>query len=259
MRQILVIQVLEEDGILHLIAEFLVFEAAEFDKWADARPSISHNFLRSVLHIPVKFVSDFLGNVVSHLYLQIRRSAGRFCDTFSGRSGQSITPFKSIRNSGMTLFDIVRNKYLIVVQLNCSFNGIVLGVDLREVQDSFQVERIVHIQMDPEQWFFVIQEYFAVKLADSLLRCTRLDVLPTAGECHLIGTGRFSILTFSLAGADFYHFFFAVFIFLLFHLGFFMDVLYDDIDPLSDLLSSMVSYSGSVHWPFREENLYRHE
>ena len=81
-----------------------------------------------------------------------------------------MTPFRSIRNSGITFLDVVRDEHLVVVQLDLAFRGLVLVVDLREVQDALQVEGVVHVQVDPEQRLLVVQEDLAVEFLVLLFR-----------------------------------------------------------------------------------------
>ena len=47
----------------------------------------------------------------------------------------------------------VSYKYLVAVQLYAVFLQVQVGLDLGEVQDTRQVERIVHVQVYPEQGF----------------------------------------------------------------------------------------------------------
>ena len=65
-RQIFVADILKEDGILHLIAEFLVFEASEFDERADAVP-VFLIILSLCLTHSGQFIRYFLGDIVRNL------------------------------------------------------------------------------------------------------------------------------------------------------------------------------------------------
>ncbi len=56
---IFAVQILEQDIIAHLVTEFLVLDAAEFDKRADIVP-VFLIVSRSVLHIPVSLSATFL-------------------------------------------------------------------------------------------------------------------------------------------------------------------------------------------------------
>lgn len=77
--------------------------------------------------------------------------------------GQSMTllyPNSVFRND---FFDVVGNTWLLYSLMVP--DGIVLGVLIRaEVEDTFEVERIVHhVQVDPEQRLAVVVEDFAVE------------------------------------------------------------------------------------------------
>ena len=68
--------------------------------------------------------------------------------------------------------------------------AVVLCVDLREVQDTLQVERVIHIQVDPEQGLLVVQEYLPVKRLYNPPLCTHWDALFHRGWVSFTGTGR---------------------------------------------------------------------
>ena len=84
--QIFSVDVLEQNIVHHLLGEFLVLDASVFDEWVDIIPVF-------LVILTVGFAHA--GELVSEFCSALR-------DTFSGRSGQSMTPFKSIRYSGMT-------------------------------------------------------------------------------------------------------------------------------------------------------------
>src|SRR5699024_2454351 len=153
-------------------------------------------------------------------------------------------------------FNVICNKYLVIIKLDGSFDGIVFGIDSREIQDSFQVKRIIHIQMDPEQWLLIIQENLAVKfliiLIAALIRmfCPQwmdiADGYRTLLDLYLL-LGRFY----------FYHLFFAVFIFFFFHFSVFMNMLDHYI-----VILQIRFVDGLILWFrifFGQENLYRHK
>ena len=67
--------------------------------------------------------------------------------------------------------DVVRHEHLIVIQLDLPLNGLILIVQPREVQDSFEVERIVRIDVNPEQRVAVVVEHLAIESL-VVIRCT---------------------------------------------------------------------------------------
>ena len=58
----------------------------------------------------------------------------------------------------------IRNEYLIAVKLHHSLERLVFVRYLREIKYSLKVERIVHIQMNPEKRLSVIMEHLAVEV-----------------------------------------------------------------------------------------------
>ena len=131
------------------------------------------------------------------MYSEIFLTNPSFCsalrDTFSGRSGQSMTPFKSIRYSGMTsLMLSAINTWLLYSLMVPSMD--LLGVDTREVEDTFEVERIVHVQVDPEQRLAVVVEDFAVEFFIILI----------AALVWMFGPQRVDITDGNRAFVDFY-------------------------------------------------------
>ena len=65
-RHVFVIQVLEEDVVHHLVAEFLVLQAAELDERADVIPVFLVVLLVGLAHA-AQLVGNLLGNVVCDL------------------------------------------------------------------------------------------------------------------------------------------------------------------------------------------------
>ena len=81
-------------------------------------------------------------------------------------------------------FDVIGNEDLVVVQLDLRFQGVILRIDLREIKNALQVERIVHIEVDPEKRFFIIVEYLSVKCLIFVVRAVlghlgpkRMDII----------------------------------------------------------------------------------
>ena len=64
--QIFVIQILKENGVHHLITEFLILKASEFYKRTDIVPVFLVVFQVSIAHSG-EFIRHFLGNILCHL------------------------------------------------------------------------------------------------------------------------------------------------------------------------------------------------
>ena len=160
--KIFAIQIFEKDIVVHLFAEFRIFDAAKFDKRTDIIPVFLIRFSVCLAHSS-QFIRNFLGNVLGDfLYKTIVLQCGTGYIQWQIRAvDHTFQEKKEFRDH---LFDIVCNKYLVIIKFNCSLNGIILCSDLREIQNTFQVKRIIHVQMDPEQWLFVIHKYLTVKL-----------------------------------------------------------------------------------------------
>jgi hypothetical protein len=59
--------------------------------------------------------------------------------------------------------DVVRHEYLIVKHLDPAFQRFVRVVGPRKLQDALEVERIIHVEMDPEQGLPEIHKGIPVK------------------------------------------------------------------------------------------------
>ena len=159
--KIFAIQILKEDIIVHLLTKFRILDASKFDKRADIIPVLLIRLSVCLAHSG-ELICYFLGDVFRNLFhktiiLQcrtgnIQRKIRAVDHTFQKK--------KEFRDH---LFDVICNKYLIIIKLDGSLNGIILCPDLREIQDTLQIERVVHVQMDPEQRLLIIHKYLTVK------------------------------------------------------------------------------------------------
>ena len=172
--EIFAVNVLEKNIVIHLVCKLAVLDAAIFDKWADVIPVFLIGLTVCLAHSG-KLVCNLLGDVLGNLLYKSIILQGR-----SGYVQRQIRAvdhtFEKKQELRNNLFNIICNKYLVVVQLNGSLNGIVLCIDLREIQDTFQVERVIHVQMDPEQRLLVVHEYLAVEFLVFLI-CAAVRML----------------------------------------------------------------------------------
>ena len=158
---ILSVKILIQYIVVHPLGEFLIFENAVLDKRADIIPVLLIIFPFCLVHagqlvrnLPGDIIGDLLGKAVilkcrsGYVQRQIRAVNDAF-------------EHKQILRDH--LFDIIRDEYLTVVELDFSFDGLILAVDSREIENALQVERILHIQMDPEKRLLVIIEDRSVK------------------------------------------------------------------------------------------------
>ena len=71
---------------------------------------------------------------------------------------------------GDDFFDVIRNEHLVAIQLDFAALQLDLALDLGEIQNALQAERIIHIQVDPEKRIVIIVECLAVKFLVFLFR-----------------------------------------------------------------------------------------
>ena len=64
---------------------------------------------------------------------------------------------------GDDFLDVIRNEHLVAIQLDFAALQLHLALDLGEIQNALQAERIIHIQVDPEKRIVIIVECLAVK------------------------------------------------------------------------------------------------
>jgi hypothetical protein len=74
--------------------------------------------------------------------------------TFSGISGESITPCSSIRNSGYDIFYLIRDKYLPAEEFDLVLLDLKIIFQFGEIEHTGEGKRIIHVQVDPEQRLF---------------------------------------------------------------------------------------------------------
>ena len=128
------IQILVDHGVFHLLAELLVFEASELDERADIVP-VFLIILAVCLEHSNEFICYFLGNVICnfiHKTIVLQCTSG-YIQRQIRAVNDSLQYHQEFRDH---FFDVIRNEYLIVVQLDRSFNGFILCIDLRKIQDT---------------------------------------------------------------------------------------------------------------------------
>ena len=159
--EILAFQVLVDDIILHLLGELFVLDAAELDKWINVIPVFLIAFTVCLAHTG-QLVCHLLGNVIGNLPDKTI--------ILQGRSGNVQRQVRTVDNAleqhqefRNDFLNVICDEDLIVVELDGTFNGLILHVDPREIEDTLEVEGIVHVQMDPEERLLVIIENLAVE------------------------------------------------------------------------------------------------
>ena len=173
---ILAVQILEQDVVRHPLAELLILEAAVLDERADIVPVFVIIVLVGFAHAG-ELVRNLLRDVVRDLLRKavVLQCGSRYVQRQVRAVQHALEQHEIFRND---LLDIVGDEDLIVVQLDHAFRRLVFQVDLREIQDALEVERIIHVQVDPEQGLLVIVEEPAVELLVFLLRAVFRRLLP---------------------------------------------------------------------------------
>ena len=165
--QVLAVQVLEQNVICHSGAELIVLKAAVLDEGADVVPVLVVVLLVGLAHAG-ELVSDLLGDVIADLLREavvLKRASGDV-----QRKVRAVDDaLEQHQVLGNDFLDVVGDKYLVVVELDHAFCGLILEIELREVQNSLEVVRIIHVQVDPEQGLLVIPEDVSVELLVLLL------------------------------------------------------------------------------------------
>ena len=225
-RQILVVNIFEQYIIHHLVGEFAVFDAAEFDKGTDIIPIFLIRFTVRLAHA-AQLVRHLLADVIGNLFhkaVVLQRASGNV-QRQVWTVDHTFEQHQKLRNH---FLDIIGNKHLIVVQLDRSLNGIVLCINLRKIQNTFQIKGIIHIQMNPEQRLFVIVKYLTIKSPVLLLRAV-VGMFQPQRTGIAYRNGAFVDLDFIFSRRYLYDLFLAVLILLLLGLGFLMNVLHHHV------------------------------
>ena len=242
-RQELAVQVLEKDIVGHLPAELVVAQAAVLDEGADVVPVLVVVLLIGLAHAG-QLVRHLLGDVIGDLCdkaVVLQGAPGNIQGQVRTVDG-ALEQHQEFRND---FLDVIRDKYLVVIQLDHTLGGFIFQVDLGEVKDTLEIERIVHVQVDPEQGLFIILEDLSVEFLVFLIGAV-FGILAPEGM-DLVHQGR------PLADLQLLFLIFLLFFaFLLLGLDHFDD---DIFRPSLRLLNSLGH--GSVQ--LRQIDLNRHE
>ena len=133
--QIFAVKILEEYIISHFLCKFSILDAAIFNEWADVIPVFFIGFTVCFAH-SCQFICYLLGNILGNLLYKsiILQCTSGYVQRQIRAVNYTFQQKKEFRNY---LFDIICDKYLVIIQFDCSFDRIILCIDLREVQDTF--------------------------------------------------------------------------------------------------------------------------
>ena len=203
-REILAVRVLEQGELQSPLAELLVGEHAIFNEQFEVVPL----FLPSVtlvLEYLLQSVGHLLGDVGRDLLdilvgLQVasgdvKRNVRRVDDTVQKR--------QEVRDD---VVHVVGDEHLVAVKLDVVLLDRHPVLDLREVEDSGEVERIVHVQMDVEQRVFLHRVEIPVELHIVLFlqfgRFAGPQRLDLVDDVVLVGVDIFAVLPFLFLAED---------------------------------------------------------
>ena len=167
-RQEFAVRRLEEQAVLHAFGEFLIAHHAILDERMDIRPEALVGFALGLEHAG-QAVGDLLGDVVgdaAHIAVVLQEGAGDVQREIRAVD-HALEQHQEFRND---LFDVVGDEHLAGIQLDLAFDAAELLLDLREIQNTLELERIIHVQVNPEQRIFVLVEHLAVELLIILVR-----------------------------------------------------------------------------------------
>ena len=183
--QILSVQVLKEDVVIHLLGELLISEASVLDEGRNVIPVLLIVLPVGLAHAG-QLVRHLLGDVVGNLLdksIILQRASG-YVQRQIRAVDDALQKKQELRND---FLDVIGDKYLVVVQLDHALGALILQVDLREVEDTLQVKGIIHVQVNPEQRLLVVVEYLAVELLILLLGALAGCLVPEGidiVQCH---------------------------------------------------------------------------
>ena len=166
--EIFSVQILEQDIVGHSGAELVVSEAPVLDEGRDVIPVLLVIFFVGLAHAG-QLVRDLLGDIVADLFgkaVVLQRASG----DVQRQVGAVDDALEQHQVLGNDFLDVVRDEDLVVVELDHTFGGLILQVQLGEVQDALEVVGIVHVEVDPEQGLLVISEDVSVEFLVLLFR-----------------------------------------------------------------------------------------
>ena len=132
--QILMLKILIKHGIFHLLTEFFIFQASKLDERTDIVP-VFFIILTVCLKHAIEFICYFLRNIIRNFIYEsiILQCTSWYIQRQIRAINDSFQYHQELRNH---FFNIIGNKYLVVIQFDLSFNRFILCIDLREIKDS---------------------------------------------------------------------------------------------------------------------------
>ena len=151
------------------------------------------------IHQAVQLVRHLLGNMRADLFhiSVVLQEGPADIQRQVGTVNHAPEQHQEFRND---FLDVVRYKYLPGKQLDLSLMGTEIVLQLREIQDTLQVEGVIHIQVNPEQRIVKVRKYLVVEGLVLLVgavrrlfqpqRCCIIDLLRLRHLQNLLGFRR---------------------------------------------------------------------
>ena len=139
----------QQQDILYLIIQLFFLHTAVFDEDIDIIPEAFKGRTVGFEQL-VQLVRNLLGDVGIHFFhiaVILQCTSGNI----QRHIGAVQNPLQEQQKFGDNLFYVIRNINLIAVQLYLAVHHVHLLHQLREIENPFQTEGVIHIQMNPEQ------------------------------------------------------------------------------------------------------------
>ena len=143
------VEVLQKRKIFRFLVEFLVGQHAELDKHLDVVPFLGKLLLVRLVEFH-QFVGYFLGDIAADFLDVIVALEVTAADIqrYIRAVYHAVQQRQVLRHD---ILHLVGHIDLIAIELNLVAVHVHVALDAREIEDSGQVERVVHIQMDMEE------------------------------------------------------------------------------------------------------------
>ena len=202
--EILAVGVLQEGKLQRPLAELLVGEHAIFNEQLEVVPLLLPR-LALVLEYLLQSVGHLLGDVgrdLLDILVGLKITSGHV-ERDVRRIDDTVKEGQEIRDD---VLDVVGDEHLVAVELDVVLLDRHPVLDLREVEDAGEVERIVNIQVDVEQRILLHRVEIPVELHVVLLlqlgRLAGPQRLDLVDDVVLVGVDIFAVLPFLFLAED---------------------------------------------------------
>ena len=191
------VNILEKCEVLRLIVEVGFRENAVVDEEFEVVPlffKLSAVALEKRRETVCHLLGDIVAKSSSHCG-RLWRLKKRL--TLSGMSGLSMHTMQERQEVGHNVFHRVCDKHLVAIELNLIAMDFDVILNLREVQNTREIEGIVHIEVNPEEGFILHGIEIAIEIAIILIsqgrRCLRPERVSVIDHVVLSGVHLLSI------------------------------------------------------------------